>query len=83
MKNDFKGLSEKLAQGMNFDENAVVMAAEVDGECFCFQKGEVPQIAALICMALINLYKKIDDEHAKDVLRDCFIEVLNKEVGIE
>lgn len=83
MNKELKQLSKKLAQGMNFDENAVIMAAEVDGECFCFQKGEVPQIAALICTALINLYKEIDDGHTKDVLRDCFIEVLNEEVGIE
>ncbi len=83
MTDEFKRLTELLAQGINFKDNAVVMATLIGSEISCYQKGSVANIAALITAEIKCLYEGIDNEHDRDLIRDYFIEVLNKEAGVE
>lgn len=83
MTDEFKQLTELLAQGMNFEDNAVVMATMINGKFSSFQKGSVTRIVALICVSIKSLYEEIDNEYDRDLIRDCVIDALNKEVGVE
>lgn len=83
MTNEFKQLTELLAQGMNFKDNAVIMTTLIDGKVSYFEQGRLSDILALIGIAIRHVYMNIDDEHDRYVVRDYFIEVLNKEVGVE
>lgn len=83
MNKDFREAKKLLKKAMTGEDNAVFIATEIDGKGFGFQKGRLSQITALIHLALEVLYDKIDNEHDRDVLRDYFIEVLNKKVGVD
>ena len=83
MTDKFKQLTELLAKGMNFEDNAVVMTTLIDGKASYFEQGRLSDILALIGIAIHHVYMNIDNEHDRDVVRDYFIEMLNKEVGVE
>ena len=83
MTDKFKQLTELLAQEMNFKDNAVVMTTLIDGKVSYFEQGRLSDIWALMAHAIHFIFEDIDNEHDRDLIRDYFIEVLNKEVGVE
>ena len=82
MKNDFKGLSEKLAQGMNFDANAVVLLTAIGDDGTVFQRGSVSQIAKLTAISISKLLDAIHSDRDREIIKDYIIEMMNAKVGL-
>lgn len=57
MTNEFKQLTELLAQGMNFEDNAVVMTTLIDGKASYFEQGRLSDILALMAHAIHFIFE--------------------------
>lgn len=73
MTNDFKRLAGQLAMGMNFDENAVIMATQIDNgnkntEVNAYINGQKNHVRALIIEIIKEYLSGFDD---KEVSFEC------------
>ena len=73
MTNDFKRLAGQLAMGMNFDENAVIMATQIDNgnknkEVNAYINGQKNHVRALIIEIIKENLSGFDD---KEVSFEC------------
>lgn len=67
MTNDFKRLAGQLAMGMNFDENAVIMATQIDNgnkntEVNAYINGQKNHVRALIIEIIKEYLSGFDDD---------------------
>ena len=69
MTNDFKSLAGQLAMGMNFDENAVIMATQIDNgnknaEVNVYINGQRGYVRTLIIEIIKRYLSNFDGEEA-------------------
>ena len=69
MTNDFKRLAGQLAMGMNFDENVVIMATQIDNgnknaEVNVYINGQKNHVRTLIIEIIKQYLSKFDGEEA-------------------
>lgn len=85
MTDTYKELADRLAKGMNFKENAVILATAtpVEGgdefDCQIYTNGDAFVCVDIAVEIILNIINEFDSEQMKIITANYFIDRLNKE----